>query len=516
MMSAGGGDSVPRHDALRGYRGGRTAGALLVLVLILTGTLYRRVRADGQTTAPAPGWTLLPLAAPPPPRSQFGMAADTAGNIYVYGGSSNDGGALADFWVLHPGSHAWVPIANTVVPALIEPHLAVDADGDVFEFGGIGNPTGHHFSYDGHSFGLYEYQPAQEAWIDLTPAHVEPGLSWPGGREDFGFAFDPDRDQLVVFAGEGNGDTPLNDMWTYDLGTSSWQKVAQRYSAPYDAIVDPREIYNISYDNHGGFFLFGGSYLAAPAPTPPLYVNDLWRFDVGSATWTLLAGYANGYDQNQPLPRHYYGQACDAAGNFYMLDGYLSDTADHAFFQNAPYAADARPVTLAGLTVQNIHQYALADFWRYDAATHQWIDLSRQMGDLTARPAIPYVMIDDTAADRLVTFGGFYPDGTTLQRGNATWVYGLAPTGTPATGPTAPSATPSPTASATPTASPAPSTTPASMAATSTPVAPMSSGDGSSGDAGAGPGTPSSPTPTPLVQPPPDLLPGDDANPPHP
>ena len=140
--------------------------------------------------------------------------------------------------------------------------------------------------------------------------------------------------RFYVFAGEGPTDAPLNDMWAYDLAAHRWSEVGQRYSAPGGATIDPREIYNISYDYHGGFYLFGGSYLFAAkgAAAPPLYANDLWHFDGASQTWTLLGGKANGYDPEMPLPRHYYGQSSDQDGNFYLLDGYVSDTTVPPYF----------------------------------------------------------------------------------------------------------------------------------------------------------------------------------------
>jgi hypothetical protein len=384
---------------------------------------HTRVRATGSA-----GWTTLPISGQlPPPRSQFGLAADGSGNVYLYGGSGTGNVALSDFWVLQPARGTWQQLPNTVLPPLIEPHLAVDAQDDVFELGGIGNAASGHFSYDGHSFGLYEYTPASGLWVDRTPADVQPGVTWPGGREDFGLTFDLSQNLLYVFAGEGNADIPLNDLWSYNPVSGTWTQIDQHYNAPHGATIDPREIYNISYDYHGGLYLFGGSYLTPPtgAAAPPLYVNDLWRFDIATATWSLLGGTANDYNPALPIPRHYYGQACDGDGNFYLLDGYASDTSTLPFFRNDQDGSAARVVTLDGSSNNTVVEYAIADFWQYSAATRRWHDLSSQLGVLFDQPAIPYVMVADPRNEQLLTFGGFHPAGETLLRGNSTWVFSL-------------------------------------------------------------------------------------------
>ena len=371
-------------------------------------------------------WTSLDVDSAPPPRSQYGMAADTGGNVYVYGGSGVGGAALGDAWVFRPGDRTWRAIANGVVPPLIEPHLATDAVGNVYEFGGIGNAAGGHFSYDGHSYGLYEYSPASGAWSDLTPPDITPGAGWPLGREDFGFAGDPLTGRLYVFAGEGPTDAPLNDLWTYDLASHRWSEVGQRYSAPGGATIDPREIYNISYDYHGGFYLFGGSYLFAAkgAAAPPLYANDLWHFDGASQIWTLLGGKANGYDREMPLPRHYYGQSCDQDGNFYLLDGYVSDAAVPPYF-GGRQAAHLGAVGFDGKDGSAVGAYAIADFWRYTAREGSWLDLTNALGDLANKPAIPYAMVTDPYGGQLVTFGGWHPAGGTLRQSSGSWSYPL-------------------------------------------------------------------------------------------
>jgi len=433
----------------------------LLVVVVLLGAGVAGAGGDLRSAVGgAPRWTRIGVEATRPPgRAQFGMAIDGTGSLYVYGGHG-DAGFLDDFW-RYDSAHGWKQLANPVVPPLVEPHLAADAAGDIFEFGGIGDhQQGPHLSPDGHSYGLYEYVPATGMWLDLTRGDAQPGLGWPQGREDHGFAYDRATGMFYLFAGEGQGNVNLDDMWRYDERAGNWVQIAQRGSG--SGLPDAREIYNISTDGQGGIYLFGGAYLydAQHRRVPWTYTNDLWRFDIGSATWHALAGTPNAYDPSMPMPRHYYGQACDGQGNFYILGGYVSDVKD------PPYFSDDASQDYAQLEVFHTSDvptgnlfFALADFWQYNAAQHRWIDRSGNLGDMQGKPFIPYAMVADPAGSRLITFGGYYPDGNDLlQTGAELRAYplpamGIASGGTPIT------ATPRPAARV-PGSAPFPTTTP--------------------------------------------------------
>lgn len=424
-------------------------------------------RAAGAAVPSAPAWVLRPSSGTPPPaRSQFGLTIDPHGILYTYGGRGPDGAALDDFWRLRPSSRTWERLPNTLVPALVEPHLTADARGDIFEFGGIADADEPgHFSADRHSYGLYEWLPAQGDWIDLTPATPHLNRDWPPPREDHGFAYEPASGRIFVFAGEGAGSVSLNDMWRYDERAAGWSRVVQRFSAPGG--IDAREIYNITPDGRGGIYLFGGAYLfgADGKPVRWRYVNDLWRFDVASATWRLIAGQPNAYDPSMPLPRHYYGQASDAQGDLYVLGGYASDT------QSPPYFASDDTTLYAQLTVFSLQDvptgnimYALDDFWQWNAAQRRWVDLTGEIGDLQGSGFIPYVMVFSPLTAQLLTFAGFHPDADDeLQASAGLYAYGVpAPATTPTTALAAPRVTIIP-------AAPSPAATPDTTAVVTPP-----------------------------------------------
>ncbi|MDB5059385.1 MAG: Ig-like, group 2, partial [Chloroflexi bacterium] len=346
--------------------------------LLAAGMLMPQVRISRATGI---GWqAVASVNSGPAPRGQYGMASDGLGHLYLYGGNAGLDAALGDFWEYNTATSSWLALPNSTVPPLIEPHLAVDDQGNVWEFGGIAGTDAPHLTADDHSYGLYEYTPSLGYWRDLTPSNIVPDVNWPAGREDLGFAFDSQKNELMVFAGEGQGDATLNDLWSYSVQNGTWNRIDQQYAGSDGTAIAPREVYNVSADKLGHLYLFGGAFLAAPyGAGANHYANDLWRYDDATQTWTLLTGIPNGYDPNQPLPRHYYGQTVDAAGNFDILGGYLFAPEAPPFFDQSTFASYAQPAQFtAGSEPGN---YGLSDFWQFDISTG-WHDRSKDMGAL--------------------------------------------------------------------------------------------------------------------------------------
>ncbi len=335
-----------------------------------------------------------------PARTQHGLATDPAGNAYLYGGAGADRVFLDDLWYLPLGGK-WeqVSAGGQPPPPLVEPHLAVDARGDVWLFGGLA-ATGQVMA------SFYRFDAGARSWTDLTPSTWDAGIA---ARQDHGWELDPVSGDLYLFGGIGGttGTRLLNDFWRYDVDAGRWEELSAGSGS--DAI-SPRELYDVSADGRGGLYLFGGV-------GPWGVLNDFWRYDAGDATWrdlTAATGAAT-------VPgRHYYGQACDADGDFYVLGGY------------AP--------AIEGAIV-------LGDFWRYDADARSWSQIAYP-GQGGVLPRIPYVLAYQGATDSLLTFGGADPTGRAL---NDAWVLELGhppPTATPR--PSTPSPTAEPTATPTP------------------------------------------------------------------
>lgn len=351
--------------------------ALVVVLLIALAALpvarptYARARQESCLAS------TTRLASPPlPPRVQHALIADGLGRLYVFGGGSRvrdgaghvaDGPALGDFWSYDTLTGRWLQLATSGgPPPLVEPHLARDRAGFVYEFGGGSEGP------RGYSSTLYRYDPVRDRWIELDP----PGPR-PAGRVDYGLAWEPLTDQIYLFAGgtdDGDGgERLLNDFWRYDPATNRWSDLTISSGA---SAIAPREIYNISADGQGYLYLFAGSATVNGVGWEA--IQDFWRFDVRSGRWQNLTGATN---TSRVPPRHYYGQAVDGAGAFYVVGGVLPGT------------------------IQSV-----GDAWRFDPLLERWEEVSALFEPILA--LIPYNLAYDPLTDALYTVGGMQPDGT--------------------------------------------------------------------------------------------------------
>jgi N-acetylneuraminic acid mutarotase len=357
----------------------RLALPLLLALALLWPTFALAARTTATSRRPvATGWsdrTDESGSKRMPARAQHAMAADPTGNVYVFGGVGTDRRYLADLWRYSATTDRWEavePQSEVVPPPLVEPHLVADVNGDLYEFGGKfqGGPVTNVF---------YRFDAAAGRWVDLR--HTTWGSGVPA-REDHGVALDPRRRQIYVFGGMGEVDL-LNDFWRYDIATGRWEDLT---AASGSSRMSPREIYNITYDNDRYLYLFAGA-------TRQGLVSDFWRYDLDRGVWEEITDQTGA---GQIPARHYYGQAADADGNFYVLGGYQGATGA-----------------------------VLADFWVYDANSGAWAE--RGAGSAAPLPRIPYVLAFLPQSGRLITFGG--SSGGALR--NDTWTYelpGWAPT----------------------------------------------------------------------------------------
>jgi hypothetical protein len=346
--------------------------AVIVLVLLLL------LHAGGE----ALGWVDLSAetrSASVPARSQHALAVAPDGALYLYGGVGPDRVFLNDLWRLEGDGSAWEPVEPSDgirPPPLAEPHVVVLADGDVLEFGGL--HPGHRLSN-----GLYRFDADGQRWHDLSASAEAAGVP---PRQDHGWVLDPVSQQVYLFGGDGDGEY-LHDFWRYDAAADVWVDLSLPSRA---GALAPRELYNLSYDNHGGLFLFGGTNEYGR-------LNDFWRYDIAAGYWVDLTE-ATG---SRAVPgRHYYGQATDAAGNFYVLGGWKS----WSWADQTSSVAD--------------------DFWKFDAAASAWVQADRSIVE-GLLPRIPYVAVFRPGPDRLLGFGGAVPgrpeDPATLVVVGDTW-----------------------------------------------------------------------------------------------
>ncbi|MGH3055008.1 MAG: Kelch repeat-containing protein, partial [Gaiellaceae bacterium] len=220
----------------------------------------------------SPDWTqLAPSGTPPSQRYAHTAIYDPVRDrMVVFGGYDNTVGLVNDVWSLSlAGSPAWAQLAPSGTPPVArEWHSAIyDPVRDrMLVFGGT---DGLNLLGDVWSLALA----GGTAWSQVVPTGS------PGVRDIHSAIYDPIRDRMVVFAGGGDsGD--LNDVWALSLtGTPAWTQLAPTGAPPgardsHSAIYDPVRDRMVIYGGEGG--------LGA--------VNDLWSMSLaGIPAWTQLA-----------------------------------------------------------------------------------------------------------------------------------------------------------------------------------------------------------------------------------
>ncbi len=167
------------------------------------------------------------------------------------------------------------------------------------------------------------YDITHRRWRDLNPAHSPPPVL--GGS----LAYDPDRDEVVLFGGghvaeSGPGGTVrgYTGTWIYSVADNDWRQLPASVQPP------PRIAARMVYDSRNRVLvLFGGD-------GQRYYLADTWIFDLRKRVWRESAAA-------RPPPR---------AGHFTVYD----------------------PETGLVIIGGGYNRADLTDMWAYDAASDRW------------------------------------------------------------------------------------------------------------------------------------------------
>lgn len=196
----------------------------------------------------------------PTGRTEPFMWADNSGNIWMYGGSGYDSlgsskTCLADLWKYNTATDQWTWMGGSG-------DAGINA---VFGTKGVGS-------------------------VSNTPGSRSGGMSW----------LDPSGNYLWLFGGfsEANPGGPMADTWRYEISSGQWTWMAgpnTSYELPtYGAkgvagasyYPGSRDRGSVAIDSSGNVWLYGG-YVNRGTRT---YLNDLWKFNVGSGQWAWMGG----------------------------------------------------------------------------------------------------------------------------------------------------------------------------------------------------------------------------------
>lgn len=185
-------------------------------MLVLGGMNKFGMLADFWQYTPAPSafgrWQRL-QDAPMMPRAYQTLVWDTTdGRMYVFGGLSASGVQLSDFWS-YSANGGWTEITpnSTDNPMARQQAMGTwdSRDNVMLLMGGWEDGQGVPF------YGLWVYDPAQNAWGIVTPldgngAHIIPG------RTAAAMLWDSADQSAYIYAGAGNGKSgsTLNDLWS--------------------------------------------------------------------------------------------------------------------------------------------------------------------------------------------------------------------------------------------------------------------------------------------------------------
>lgn len=244
----------------------------------------------------------------------------------------------------------------------------------------------------------------------------------PAPRAHGAAVFDPVGRRLVVFGGEGQFGL-LNDVWAFDLATSTWARLATRGAAPAerlgaDAVYDP-----------------GGHRLVLWAGQQGRrFFDDTWTLDLATLEWRDVSpperpraryGSASVFD---PLQRRLvqFAGFTDVARRFRDTQAFALEIlrwedltppapgpAERCLLTAALHEPTRRMVVYGGQSGG-----FLDDLWAFDLAARSWTDLTtadRPPGRLLASSFVD-------GDGRFVVFGGRTAMGVV----NETWTFDLA------------------------------------------------------------------------------------------
>jgi hypothetical protein len=167
------------------------------------------------------------------------------------------------------------PVATTVpttaaVPVARMGHAMVGiGDGELLVFGG-------------RSFAGSSELFLQDTWIFDAVDHEWTLVAETGPllRSQHAMAYDPSRDEVLVFGGYVGSSFTYGDTWLFDVATTTWRRLepAESPSARAGSVL--------AYDSAADIYvMFAG---AEEPPAPELPLAETWKFDPGIGEWALL------------------------------------------------------------------------------------------------------------------------------------------------------------------------------------------------------------------------------------
>ena len=197
-----------------------------------------------------------------------------ADRLLMFGGDHllilPDGKFFDDTWVYDPGAATWTKRHPAVSPSARSYYaMAYDAKADrMVLFGGENANSNENFG------DTWVYSFGTNRWTQMHPTKSPPARFYSV------MAYDSVRDRMLLFGGAADSnETPLDDMWAYDLRRDTWSELKPSCPRP-----SARAWHAMAFDNEAGILvLFGGGR------TRDEYTNEVWTFDPRTDAWSRAA-----------------------------------------------------------------------------------------------------------------------------------------------------------------------------------------------------------------------------------
>eukprot|EP01064_Diplonema_japonicum_P015417 TRINITY_DN2314_c0_g1_i1.p1 TRINITY_DN2314_c0_g1~~TRINITY_DN2314_c0_g1_i1.p1 ORF type:complete len:430 (+),score=66.43 TRINITY_DN2314_c0_g1_i1:79-1290(+) len=200
------------------------------------------------------------------PCPRFGHTAVVYNNdMIVFGG--RDAKCLGDVWLFNFVSKKWAkaPVPSiSPAPCSRAGHTAIVHNGKMYIFGGVSNQETDNWLNDMWALDLSTY-----TWEAIVYSNI---FQIPEGRK--GHTAVVLRDSMIVFGGGQDDRTLQNDLWEFNLKTSTWSEHVVTGFSPsarmyHVAVVIPGE----------KMIVFGGR-----AHTSTGFLNDVLEFSISSSS----------------------------------------------------------------------------------------------------------------------------------------------------------------------------------------------------------------------------------------
>lgn len=203
----------------------------------------------------------------PTPRYGTPLMLDSeGGNLYLFGGQSDDDSSNDDFWRFDLKLKQWQEIAYKNGPAGRYGH------GGIFDEKNGGPVIGFGFLTIGRSNETWRYDVVGQKWVDVSPKDS----TRPQKRCLLGYSHASGDNSFWLFGGQSSGifggEPYLDDFWRFDTVNNQWQEL----SVPLELKARKWPTLSALSDK---IVVFAGNSADGD-------LNDLWIYDKPSGKWS--------------------------------------------------------------------------------------------------------------------------------------------------------------------------------------------------------------------------------------